>query len=89
MKFSDDIDDNFEPFSDDDIRKVLKERDINLPQEETDTTFKTIGDRVLLLNGSNKDYYIVIEKIRDNILTIVNPKTKEQIKILSTRVKLL
>jgi hypothetical protein len=85
MKFGESF---YESFSDDDIRKVLKERNITLPQD-TDDTFKTIGDRVKIINTIiyKKDYFIVIERVRD-ILTIVNPKTKEQIKILSNKVKL-
>jgi hypothetical protein len=79
---------NFEPFNDENIRRVLKERNILLPEEQGDKSFKTIGDRVVLLENNNVPYYIVIEANRSQLL-IVNPQTNEKKKINSNKVKLL
>lgn len=78
----------YESFSDDDIRKVLKDKNINLPEKQGDQQFKTIGDRVVLLVDNDIPYYIVIGA-NHNQLLIVNPKTNEQKKINPNKVKLL
>jgi hypothetical protein len=80
------IDDNF--FNDENIRKVLQERNISIPGSKTDYCNKEIGDRVFFPDDKKKNYFIVIEK-RCNKLLIVNPKTKKTIKIDFFLVKVL
>ncbi|MFA5366644.1 MAG: hypothetical protein WC333_02070 [Dehalococcoidia bacterium] len=76
-------------FSDEDIRKVLQERNISIPGSKADLASKEIGDRVFFLYGEDKDYYIVIDKEPDSMLVLVNPKNNYQCKTHSTLVKVL
>jgi hypothetical protein len=81
--------DAYNLFSDEDIRKVLKERNIAIPCSKSDLASKEIGDRVFFLIGEDKDYYIVIDCLPDSVLLLVNPKTNYQCKTHSTLVKVL
>jgi hypothetical protein len=75
-------------FSDDDIRKVLAGRNIAIPTHLIDLAAKEIGDRVMFLDGWDKDYYIVIDKIGRDDLIVVNPKNNCTVPVKFTQVKL-
>jgi hypothetical protein len=81
--------DAYNLFSDDDIRKVLAGRNIAIPCATLDLAAKEVGDRVFYVDGRDKDYYIVIDKIGRDDLIIVNPKTKHSVPVKFSEVKVL